>query len=106
MNVKELFQKAFALVRNPDTWTQGESACDKGGESTSPKNPLAVRWCSIGALRRFVPKDDGEDKDMDTILEAMRGGDDISIAGFNDTHTHAEVIAMWERVGKANGWLS
>jgi hypothetical protein len=104
---KDIFTEAFALVRNPETWTQGDWARNAEGEYVYADDPGAVCWCSSGAVLRameagcFSPN--GPDMAVINALCADVG--DWKIAHFNDTHTHAEVVAAWERAGKAQGWL-
>jgi hypothetical protein len=94
--VKDTILKALALIENPEAWTQGASAQDSAGLPVPPESPQACRWCILGAI------DKASNYDYNRWLEATRQIRDvlrgkatsISIAAFNDSHTHAEVLAL------------
>ncbi|WP_454287233.1 DUF6197 family protein [Rhizobium arsenicireducens] len=90
---KALLTKALELIRDPDHWTQGQFARDAAGQKVSINSPSATCFCSIGAVLVLAPPTSLEDEAL-LLLEAQLT---TSIATFNDTHTHAEVIAVWER---------
>jgi len=100
---KEAFQEAFKLVKNPNTWCQDSSAVDASGKECHPLDDEAMRFCSIGALRRAC-------KTANTwltgvIYDRLTFGLPTGLGCFNDTSSHSEVIAHWEKVGRENGWL-
>jgi hypothetical protein len=86
----ELLHAAQDLIRDPKNWIQGMAAVDDQGLPVTIKR--ATCFCSVGALHRadqgysYLPAID--------ILDKLAGG---SIIAFNDTHTHAEVIDLWDR---------
>lgn len=105
MNAKEVFQAAFAKVKNPETWCQGAAVQDLNGNAVSEDDPAACRFCSWGALHLV-----GADPLTIDLIERAFTSDEFgawrrSLILFNDNHTHAEVVALWEQVGKENGWL-
>ena len=92
---------ARELIADPAHWTTGTYARHKNGNSIGPEESNACQWCSIGALRKVmgspailcVTGSEGA-----ALSEQMDGFD---IASFNDTRTHAAVIAAWDRAIEA-----
>ena len=111
MTDAEIFQAAFALIRNPDAWIQTVYAKDSDGCSIAPNSERAVSFCSIGAIAHVLNKEIRMFRTvhpLETMLDVAATEVDFasgSAGHFNDTHTHAEVVALWEKVGKENGWL-
>lgn len=95
---KEVFVKAYNIIKDPEKWTQGWHAKDEYGNYVSGNSPDAVCWCSTGAITHAAINNSrlGE-----AIVHAFK----VPLAYFNDTHSHEEVMALWEKVGKAKGWL-
>ncbi|MCQ8277956.1 hypothetical protein NFI95_05790 [Acetobacteraceae bacterium KSS8] len=91
--IRETLIKARDLIAVPERWTQRSYARTAAGATIGPKELPAVCWCSSGAIlrtenswpRRFAAEE---------VLGAAMGD---SIVFFNDTHTHAEVIAAFDR---------
>jgi hypothetical protein len=102
---QQIFTEAFALVRNPETWTQANYGEDAAGNECGWRSPDAVKFCSAGALCRVEESPGVHHSDAIEVRVALSRSMGILVR-FNDTHTHAEVVAAWERAGKANGWLS
>ena len=42
--------KVSELLSDRSKWTQGASARDKHGDIVDPEDPVACKWCFIGAL--------------------------------------------------------
>ena len=91
MTHSEILRKAKALIDTPEKWTQGAFARDRIGNQTLNLNDKAVCFCSAGALGRLNALDYQSIKIINYLAGVM--GD---IVGFNDTHTHAEVMAKWD----------
>ncbi len=70
-----------AAISNPARWCQGETRNADG------------QRCSWGALR-LVNGDMFECEAEKYLAAAIDGG---SFLEFNDNHSHAEVLAMWDR---------
>ena len=66
-------------------WTKGAAARDKYGHRVSFRSPRAARHCLMGAVFQIG----GNILLLDSVLPR---GD--SMIAFNDTHTHAEVLAL------------
>ena len=84
--------EARKLIEKPENWTQGELARDEGGTSCHPER--GVRWCAEGAIQKAT----GDYYYYD-IMKAITG--DFALYKFNDTHTHAEVLAAFTRAIEA-----
>lgn len=102
---KEVFQKAFALVSNPETWCQGVNARDLVGQEADVFSPDAVQFCSLGAIFRACETTHQFYGAYGAVKNAFCGGDCIDLTKFNDRHNHAEVVELWKKVGQENGWL-
>jgi len=91
----ELLINARKLIENPECWTQGVFACDEDGFVTDIEE--GVCFCSMGAIIRA----DGGlgNESYIAAFGAMQSviGNSTSISRFNDTHTHAEVLAMFDK---------
>ena len=107
--IKALLQSARDLIADPARWTRGAMARNRLGQSCSPHESEAVCYCSQGAISlkiystRFMRLNPVE-------LIALKGnalialdlaashlaGKYMTIASFNDTHTHAEVLAVFD----------
>jgi hypothetical protein len=49
---KEILIKAREIISDEKNWTQGIEARDKDGNTVAYFNPLAICFCSIGAVER------------------------------------------------------
>lgn len=94
MTSTEILIKARELIADPAHWTQGELARNDVGAYRHPLALEAVCFCSIGALERAA---NGEYDDAYYQARArLRGTLNRCIASFNDTHTHAQVLAKFD----------
>ena len=48
--------KAWELIADESRWTKDAWARDNRGAFTTPTDPLACRWCALGALVRVYPE--------------------------------------------------
>lgn len=91
---KQLLIEGRAIISNPDNWVRLDFAKNAEGFAVDENDEGAVCFCSWGALSRaqghFV---DSNSSVLNTLSIAM--GD--SVANFNDTHTHEEVLAAWDK---------
>jgi hypothetical protein len=85
-----LFRRALALIAHSDNW------CTFTLNQTGDYGQR--QFCSIGAWNEV-----GDTRYA--IFDALRRATNNDIVTFNNTHTHAEVIAMWHEAGRANGWM-
>ena len=94
MTPLETLRAARQLISDPAKWTQGVAARNRLGSSVDPLAEDAVCFCSIGAIRNVVAEDNHA---FERASDALRSHSPIGvIAGFNDTHTHAEVLGLFD----------
>ena len=91
MKPSEILIAARELISVPDQWTQRIYARDKDGKSNWIHSSESVCFCSSGAIRRVSRFDYASS--MTFLVEEMGG----EVTDYNDTHTHAEVIAAFDR---------
>lgn len=96
----ELLRAAKAVISNPRHFTTGVLARDTDGHSVMPDNEKAVCFCSVGALSKVTPptREAGELNDQAFIylIKVVKPLNYIGVADYSDSHTHAEVMAMWD----------
>lgn len=91
MNTVETLKAAKALISDPTKWTQGAYARDAEGTVTDPFASDAACWCSV---RSIVAVSREWFFASESLLEKAIGG---GVIRFNDMHTHAEVMAAFDR---------
>lgn len=95
----EILTAARELITDPAHWTQEVYAKNAKGRQVSPLSRSAVCFCSVGALDRIVSRRSKSDWGVEAfnalVNELVKKGHQ-GIAGFNDTHTHAEVLALFD----------
>lgn len=94
MNTLELLTKAQDLIRDPAHWTQETYARDGRGNACSTTDPAATCFCSVGALYHAADHQFRFAHLAEDVLEKVVG---VDIPIFNDSHTHAEVMVMWDK---------
>lgn len=85
-----------ALIATPESWTQGVAARDVNGVPIDPLSEGAVCFCTSGALQAVTPYTIPAAQFLWKALDAIMGQPWGPI-GYNDTHTHAEVLAVWDK---------
>lgn len=125
---KEIFQKAFELVKDPNTWCQGAltrevglyrqyapvnmSSYAQGETRLEAKTIRKHQFCSLGAImagdgfgpteiKRFSLGSRHAHYVAKKLAQHMAG----DIANFNDAASHAAVVQAWRYCGEANGWF-
>jgi hypothetical protein len=78
-------------------WTQHYLARDLNGNSIDPSDPLACKWCAVGAIYAAYPERKETLMAIDKLVTVLCG----SISPWNDAmgRTRAEVIDAFERAG-------
>ena len=91
----EILRAARALIADPARWTQGEDARDACGSPAwaGRHASSAVCWSADGALMHVERDKNSFWPARDALVAAMGA----SAVVFNDTHTHAEVLAAFDR---------
>lgn len=104
---RRVFLGAFALIRNPDTWTQKEYAKDSDGYSTEPRLKAACSYCSLGAIIKFR-----QDETCDASYTISEGFTkwcnkiyDKPLHQLNDESSHDEIVQVWINYGKHMKYL-
>jgi len=90
--IKQVLIKARNLISKPENWTQRAVARTPEGHRTSALSTNAVCYCAMGALIKIYPLYQGS-RHIGVLAKAM-GAD---VAYYNDNHTHAEVLAMFDK---------
>lgn len=93
MNTLKILTKARALISDPARWTQRSAAKDVSGNDVLANSPKAVCWCSAGALLKASRRSSIGFVPMGTLSQEM----EFSVSYFNDSHTHAEVLAAFDK---------
>lgn len=106
MTPRELFLAAFDIVRDPARWTRDTYWRDASARALDVTRDgvraRVTRCCSLGAMRFVAPEETEGRRIVSAALRIEMG----AIDRFNDNHEHHEVVAAWERAGRAQGWLS
>lgn len=97
----DILIKARELISDPERWTQGAYAKDSSGREVYDSD-AAVCWCGIGALRRVAGYDYlSRSKAIDFLHKTAREAGFDYFQDFNDSSTHAEVLAAFDRAIEA-----
>lgn len=99
MTVKDVLIAARAKIADPANWTQRVSAREVNGHVVAHDDAMAVCWCALGALANVIWRNDIYWAAESALSDAIGG----SIHKFNDTHTHAEVLAKFDEAIAAQG---
>ncbi len=105
MQTVEILKAARDLISDPVHWTQGASVRDSNGR-WSPDGADGYSWCIFGALAKVSDEpgsSTGTLSHLSIALEKLHPEFDYGIATFNDSHTHKEVLAVFdEAIQNAN----
>jgi hypothetical protein len=93
MTPLQLLIAARARIADPAHWTQFAMARDSEGQSVAARSPRAVSWCMTGALSYY--SDDASW--WSAYLRLSTQVDYGRLVEFGNTHTHAEVLAAFDR---------
>lgn len=93
----EILRAARALIATPEQWTQGTPARGQDGWPVWPESPDARQWCAIGACVAAGSDDERWMMRAIDALEAVALEGSVSAARFNDSHRHADVLALYDR---------
>lgn len=92
-------------IENPENWTQGELARNINGKPVPVKDTSAVQWCLIGAIQHgtnynswfYTENCSIFPSGIRKILNTVIGTESTHISDFNDSHSHAEVLALLDK---------
>ena len=98
--VVEVLEKARARIEDPERWTQRVAGRDESGRAVPIDK--ATQVCLDGALCLQFPDEDfrtlgGVPPYKAAVALLEQATDYKNIADFNDTHTHPEVLAAFDR---------
>jgi hypothetical protein len=100
MNTVEILEKARELIIDESRWTREAYMRSADGErADEDQMDVAVCFCGVGAIAKAKgqnPMDAAESYEADLLAQAIGGREGIDFFDFNDTHTHAEVIAAFD----------
>jgi predicted nucleotidyltransferase len=104
MNTVEILKAARELISDEKRWTTCAMARDSAGHAVEAWDDDAVCFCSVGAIAKACvdihPR--GEIDARNALTKETTGGH--TIVSFNDTHQHAEVLALFDRaISRAEG---
>ncbi|MCZ7496292.1 hypothetical protein O8B39_17465 [Agrobacterium rhizogenes] len=94
MNTVQILKEARALIADEKNWTQGAFARDANGRSE--RIDRAICFCSIGAIAKVARTNLGSPVPA-PVLKALGVTAHCRLAQFNDSHTHPEVLALFDR---------
>lgn len=107
MLASKVLEKARNLIYHQSRWTKNTMARDANGGDVDDTSPRATCWCSLGAVNRaayeltdsysWMARDIEASAAKEALrytLHALHGDDRIAV--FNDTHTHAEVLNLFD----------
>lgn len=99
MTTVEILRAARAKIEKPEAWAKGGFACDARGYAVGARNPLAICFCSIGAIRRVTASFAEELAARDVLSEIVEAIGMYGLAEWNDApeRTHAEVLAAFDK---------
>lgn len=92
MNTLEILTLARAKIADEKNWCQENFAKDIFNNGTPATSVTACAWCSLGALKRVAKYTNYSHAEI--LLSHYM---DNCVAHFNDSHTHAEVLAAWDK---------
>jgi hypothetical protein len=87
---RDQLEAVYRLIEKPENWTQEYDARDSLGEEVMFGSSAACCWCLSGA---FAKAGLGHSTEIGRTL-MPDSEDEYAFVQFNDTHTHAEVLAL------------
>jgi hypothetical protein len=98
MTTLDVLKAARERISDPARWTQGDYARLLNDEGCGGTHPEAVKWCAYGALSVAGRPHIGPINAASDAIESLLADDGYcpDLVDFNDTHTHAEVLALFD----------
>lgn len=97
--VADVLLAARDLISDPEHWTQGTLCRDVHGDRSNIDDPETHSYCAIGALHAVLGDVAQFHHRVNSVKDALRGAlpiDGPPIHVFNDEHTHAEVMELFD----------
>ena len=95
MTPLETLNAARQIISDPAKWTQGVQARDEHGEQVPHNDPAAHSFCIMGAVNRVNLPWKNSDA-LWALSKITRRDFAASVPEFNDTHTHAKILALFD----------
>jgi hypothetical protein len=99
MTTAEALVAARQRIAEPEHWATRFYARDERGKNTNPQGTEAVSWCAMGALRAgewTAPHCFNAEDFLQRAAQEITGYSTMTVPTFNDTYTHADVLAMYD----------
>lgn len=99
-SIVDVLQRARELITDENNWCQGVYALNRHGRIVNVEDRFAVRFCMNGALARAagLSINEVEKGEIMRHLRPFLNGNNLHFAHrFNDDHTHAEVLAAFDK---------
>jgi len=93
VSVKQVLINARNLISDPCTWTQCSFAIDRRGVDVGINDSGACCFCAEGAVRKYAKAFALRKACLDKVESYIND----SLWSFNDKHSHAEVIRLFDR---------
>lgn len=102
MTVVETLKAARALIAAPEHWVRNSWAMTADNRACQPTNPIAVKFCALGALRHV----DGEhERNAEWFLEdashTLRPGATVIFINDHPDFGHDQVLRIYDLAIKA-----
>ncbi len=94
MRPVDILIAARAKIADPKHWIQKVMARLSDGTATSAFDPCATCWCSAGVIGSLTAGDSSTQYQAIRLLSHAMGD---NLVEFNDSHTHAEVLAAFDK---------
>lgn len=100
-----VLQQARELIADAEHWCQGADARDSLGRIVNIGVPRATAWCALGAIGHICVAGylGGSVQLLALIAVAEEAGIYLdgpvykTVPAYNDTHTHGEVLELFDR---------
>lgn len=91
-----ILKEARQRISKEENWTQEVAALDGNNDSVYPTESDACMWCSLGTVVACQKTHKISELSF-AIKELYKTIDYIGIGKYNDTHTHKEVLEMFDK---------
>lgn len=95
MTTLQILKEARLLISDPERWTKGTFARNSENDPVLPDDKQAVCWCAVGSVGKVCETDSEGFGKVTNELSLIVAPD--FIGDFNDTHSHPEVLAMFDK---------
>jgi len=97
MTTAEYLREMRKLIEKPENWCQGEYARDANGNRVHDGSGAATRWCALGSYWKVrYSHPEFETTPLNLLAKAATQRGVQGVADFNDSHTHEEVLALFD----------